>query len=512
MFFAHLPNWPRIIRATSPAILDHLVSSVNRRWLLIIVITASVWAAISGGLAQTAQTTPSDFKVAFVGDQGTNSNAVAVLNLIKDESADMVLHQGDLGYTVDADAWDQMITDVLGSDFPYFASIGNHDCIGTSGCTGPGEWPQYQQKLVDRLAGIAGATCTGDLGVNSACTYQGLFFILSGVGTLGSGHETYLANELSADDSIWRICSWHRNKRLMQVGSKTDDVGWGPYDECRRQGAIIATAHEHSYSRTHLMNSFENQTIASTSTTLTVEGGKTFVFVSGLGGRSIRDQDDALAANPWWASVYTSEQSANYGALFCTFNQGGVENLANCYFKDIDGVTVDDFDVQVQTPTPTPTPTASHTPTPSATPSHTPTPTATHTPTSIATPTSTPTPTPSHTPTPTATQTPTPTATPTSTPTPAPSHTPTPTATQTPTPTVTPNSTPTPTPTHTPTPSHTPTQTATHTPFPTVMASPTPTPTPTPLPSVPGASALVLVFMGAIFVALTFPLVTPSRR
>ena len=82
MFFARLPNWPRIIRATSPAILDHLVSSVNRRWLLIIVITASVWAAISGGLAQTAQTTPSDFKVAFIGDQGTNSNAVAVLNLI----------------------------------------------------------------------------------------------------------------------------------------------------------------------------------------------------------------------------------------------------------------------------------------------------------------------------------------------------------------------------------------------------------------------------------------------
>ncbi len=39
----------------------------------------------------------------------------------------MVLHQGDFDYKDDPDAWDQRINLVLGPDFPYFASIGNHD-------------------------------------------------------------------------------------------------------------------------------------------------------------------------------------------------------------------------------------------------------------------------------------------------------------------------------------------------------------------------------------------------
>jgi len=39
-----------------------------------------------------------DFRVAIVGDQGLGPNAIAVLNLIKDEGAQMVLHQGDFDY------------------------------------------------------------------------------------------------------------------------------------------------------------------------------------------------------------------------------------------------------------------------------------------------------------------------------------------------------------------------------------------------------------------------------
>ena len=111
----------------------------------------------------------------------------------------------------------------------------------------------------------------------------------------------------------------------MQVGGKTDEVGWEVYDECRKGGAIVATGHEHSYSRTHLMDSFSTQSITSTSTTMKIGKGTTFAFVSGLGGKSIRTQIDELAAKPWWAAVYTSVQGANYGALFCSFNKVGVE-------------------------------------------------------------------------------------------------------------------------------------------------------------------------------------------
>ncbi len=60
------------------------------------------------------------------------------------------------------DPVDLMITAVLGPDFPYFASIGNHDEV---------KWPAYQAALLDRLARIKDAYCVGNLGVKSACWF-----------------------------------------------------------------------------------------------------------------------------------------------------------------------------------------------------------------------------------------------------------------------------------------------------------------------------------------------------
>ena len=278
--------------------------------------------------------------VAFIGDQGLTEEARAVLRLIKAEGADLVLHLGDLDYEDDPIAWDEMITEGLGADFPVFVSVGNHDdrWYGPNG---------YQDRLQARLGRIPDATCSGDLGVQSACTFRGLFFILSGVGTKPKApdhpdHVAYLRDQLAQTDAIWRICSWHKNQELMQVGGKRDEVGWEPYEACREGGAIVATAHEHSYSRTHLMDDFETQSVASTSNTLVIEEGKSFVFVSGLGGHSIREQ---RLDGPWWASVFTSDQDANFGALFCEFFAGGEPDRATCYFKDIDGHVPDRFEL-----------------------------------------------------------------------------------------------------------------------------------------------------------------------
>ncbi|MDA1036419.1 MAG: metallophosphoesterase [Chloroflexi bacterium] len=289
--------------------------------------------------------TPEDFKIAFIGDQDINSDSKAVLGMIRDEGADMVLHQGDLGYSNGADAWDEMISDTLGADFPYFASIGNHDCTVLGGCSGPGVWPDYQARLQQRLDLIEGATCVGDLGINSACTYKGIFFVLSGVGTRGSGHLAFLTDALVSDTSTWQICSWHKNQTKMQVGGKGNETGWEVYEACRSAGAIIATAHEHSYSRTHLMSDFESQIVATKSGPLRLQPGFSFAFVSGLGGRGVRDEDDGRGGNPWWASVYTSSNGATFGALFCEFNYRSATENAHCYFKPIDGAIVDEFDL-----------------------------------------------------------------------------------------------------------------------------------------------------------------------
>ncbi|NIU00221.1 MAG: hypothetical protein GWN01_04580, partial [Nitrosopumilaceae archaeon] len=73
----------------------------------------------------------------------------------------------------------------------------------------------------------------------------------------------YIKNQLGKTESVWRICSWHKNMNAMQVGSKPDDTGWEVYEECRKGGAIVATGHEHSYSRTKTLLSIENQTVDS---------------------------------------------------------------------------------------------------------------------------------------------------------------------------------------------------------------------------------------------------------
>lgn len=285
---------------------------------------------------QTTTTTVNEVKVAFIGDQGLGDNAAAVLNLIKNENTDFVLHQGDLEYTDNPQAWNTQINEILGETFPYFSSIGNHDLK---------EWDGYQQKMVTRINKIPGITCQGDIGVKSSCEFMGIFFVLSGIGTLDNNHETFIQTELANSDATWKICSWHKNQTLMQLGGKGNEIGWEAYDICRQAGAIIATGHEHSYSRTHLMNNFANQKIANTSNTLNISPGKTFAFVSGIAGHGIRDTENNANQNPWWASTYTSDNNANYGSLFCTFNYEKNENKAHCYFKNIDGDIIDEFNL-----------------------------------------------------------------------------------------------------------------------------------------------------------------------
>jgi len=216
-------------------------------------------------------------------------------------------------------------------------------------------WKDYQQKLYERLAKTPDVTCTGDLGIKSTCTYQGLFFILSGIGTFGTGdHGKFIKDELSKNNSIWSICSWHKNMNKMQVGRIDDGTGWEVYEECREGGAIIVTGHEHSYSRTKTLISIKNQIVDTDwpdSNNLKLGNGTSFVVVSGLGGVNIRNQDHCLpttfpyGCNGEWASIYTSDQGASYGAFFCSFPVEGQQNKASCYFKDINENIPDEFNV-----------------------------------------------------------------------------------------------------------------------------------------------------------------------
>lgn len=340
------PKHPRLVSRSIEADLKlrKLLPISAQNYAVLAVLLTFFFGGQTGVCAQ--QSTTPNLKVAFIGDQALGPNAVAVLNLIKSEGAQAVLHSGDLDYTDNPSAWEQQINSVLGPDFPYFVTIGNHDELAWRGATG------YQQFVISRFNRL-GLTWSGDLGVQSTFRFRGLFFVLTPPG-IGNGFDlgtsdSYIRDQLAADNSVWTICSWHKDQRLMQVGGKSDEAGWAVYEEARQGGAIIATAHEHSYSRTHLLSSMINQTVANASNTLALSKGNTLAFVSGLGGASIRDQ---LLGGNWWGSVLAAnclagdpvcQTTTNPGALFGVFNADGQPNKAVFYFKDTSGRVTDSF-------------------------------------------------------------------------------------------------------------------------------------------------------------------------
>ncbi len=320
---------------------------------------------------QAAIPTGANFKVAFIGDSGAGSHFQSVLNLIKSEGADMVLHQGDFDYSDGPTKWMGMIDNTLGANFPYFGSDGNHDNWDSDG---------YAAFFKDRMSRVGLTPPSGSLPPSYAITYNGLKVVFSEE----NGDPTHIDNELRNDDHLWKVCSWHKNMTTMQVGGKGNEQGWPDYETCRQYGAIIATGHEHSYERTKTLTSTQNLTVdlsqhplqtyngipnvPSNPNSLLVAPGKTIVFVSGLGGNSIRSQQrcspyaypygGGSGCNYIWGGISTSDQGANYGALFITFNINGNPNRAHAYFKNINGQVIDEFDISASGTAVTPVPTA----------------------------------------------------------------------------------------------------------------------------------------------------------
>ncbi|WP_437571958.1 DNRLRE domain-containing protein [Sorangium sp. So ce542] len=319
-----------------------------------------------GTSSGTGSSTDPGLLIAFIGDQGNNGNADAVLQLIEDEGAAATIHNGDFDYADNPAAWENRINSILGPNYPYFAIIGNHDAAAWGGSSG------YASYIQARHARVPDMNCTGELGVKATCNFRGLFIVQSCIGTSelrstcaanAADQVSFIQDALANDSSIWSVCAWHKNQHDMQVGGKSNEVGWSAYQACMNAGAIVATGHEHSYSRTLTLTDVGNASTGhgKTGAFNLVELGpnRTFVFVSGLGGVGIRDYEAASHDDDtWWSSYYASNKwvkngtlmsgTADYGALFIRFNVGGDPKRATAYFKDVDGRLADEFTIQVQ--------------------------------------------------------------------------------------------------------------------------------------------------------------------
>lgn len=304
----------------------------RRKYGIAVLLTTSLF--YSGFL------TADSVKVAFTGDQGAGEGARAVLSMIASEGVDLLMIQGDLGYDDGkAATWEENLTQALGANFPVLTVVGNHENF---------EWPLYKRFIQQRIDRVDDLSCSGDTGVRALCRYKNIDIVqvspgideVEGV----NGQDNYadfIASSFAESTAPWRICAWHKNQSKMQTGSKSDATGWGVYDACLDAGAMIALAHEHAYSRSYLLSDFENQSVAHKNSEMTLEPGRSFAFVSGLGGHEVRDQQQG---GDWWASIYTASQGATHGALFCTFEDA----TANCYFKAIDGAVPDQFTLKTR--------------------------------------------------------------------------------------------------------------------------------------------------------------------
>lgn len=283
--------------------------------------------------------TEPNLKIAFTGDTGMDEDYQTVLNLVKAEGAHALVIPGDLAYsTVPAEIrmWESAIGNTLGANYPYLISIGNHE---TESMWMNDYVPNFSQRLAAN-----GMQVTGNLNTsNFAVTYKGVRFVFT-----DSEDHTIAQQQLANDNHIWKVCGWHKLMTAMQVGDKGDQSTWQMYETCRQYGAIIATAHEHSYVRTKTLSSMQNQTVDPAwpdPKNLRVTRGSTFAFVSAAGGKSVRSQSRCLTATEAgcgiWAAVRTSTQGANFGVFFITFNVDGNPRKATAYYKEIDGRVTD---------------------------------------------------------------------------------------------------------------------------------------------------------------------------
>ncbi len=271
-------------------------------------------------------------KIAMIGDQGLGEKSRKLLRVIKRQNADLLLINGDFDYKNDPYGWERMNRDILGEDFPIIAVLGNHDL------------PQYDayKDIITRWNNNPQLDCKGDPGVRSDCTFKGIQIVSSSPGIFPDQSseidQNYIHNAFAQSTSPWRICQWHKTMHDMQTGTKEDETGWGVYEECRENGAIITTGHEHAYARSYLLSDIPNKQVASFSDIYDIEKGKSLVLLSGLGGLSSRHlRHDGY----WWAHKENLDTGTDAGALICAFNLDNRQS--SCYFIDENGETKDSF-------------------------------------------------------------------------------------------------------------------------------------------------------------------------
>jgi hypothetical protein len=284
-----------------------LISLLLNIWSLYRIDTvAGELQTLRAPLMEAAQPAVEPVTIAFVSDTETLSRWDEVLQLIADEGAGMLVHNGDyisglnpelMEQATFEDFASQEITDgngngtgefdcdrplqgircILGPDFPVLGAA-------TGRTIGP-PLDQYYLKNVTAIEeaggrwggcimvgepgqpGVRGSGCFDDDNLANAragdywVRWQGITIVFQNA----MPDTSWVSEVLQGDNNIWKICAWHGNHIDFQTGDKgaaydaTDrSLPYEMYRNCADHGALIINGNEHTYSRTCVMEDIGN--------------------------------------------------------------------------------------------------------------------------------------------------------------------------------------------------------------------------------------------------------------
>ncbi|KAG4094034.1 hypothetical protein H8356DRAFT_1277341 [Neocallimastix lanati (nom. inval.)] len=262
---------------------------------------------------------------------------------------DGLLHLGDYDYRCLPDDYFTKILDA-NRTYQFMGVVGNHDT--TEGeCT-----EEVAQRYVDNIYNEMmskknkGLKCVfSPSKFMWSCVQDNIRIIGLTPDIRGADKRdeqlAFLKKHLKDATEDWKICSWHYYDKYYHTGryqspyNLVSGEGESFYDYCKMNGAIILSAHDHVYARTHVMSQFSEPVIdkydgAQDGRVTQIRHGATLNILNGVGGFYIYiEQGEQMNYAHWQKKYARGKNEVNkdkFGGLFCTFNYKGNNKKAYC--------------------------------------------------------------------------------------------------------------------------------------------------------------------------------------
>jgi len=293
-----------------------------------------------------------EFTMAIIGDSGAEKESKEVMKLT---TYSALLHLGDYDYECTTNKYFDNILDSNRS-YQFMGILGNHE--GVSEC-GKEKFEKYKSLIHGEMTSSKNSKVKCEFSSSKAmwvCLYKNVRIIGLSAEVNGADKRaeqlSFLKKHLNGATEDWKICSWHFYDKYYHTGKYPGDSersiisgsGESFYDYCKGQGAIILSAHDHVYARTHVMSKFSSPVIDTydkngNGSIVQIRKGATLNILNGAGGYEMYIEQGKEKNYSHWQKKYAKgsngENAKKYGGLFCKFNEGGNPKKASCQFLRI---------------------------------------------------------------------------------------------------------------------------------------------------------------------------------